>query len=170
VAGDGVRLAISKSALRSVFCGGAALLCGPAAAQDFDAGLSAYNSADYALAFGHWWPLSVAGDGKSQAALGFLYYKGLGVRQDLAAAALWFNRAADKGQPTAQFFLGTLYLEGRGVDQDFARAHMWCDIALSNGFPAALDCRDEAALQMDAEDFNRSSRLTLEWRQAHGER
>jgi TPR repeat protein len=149
---------------------GAALLSGQAVAQDFDSGLSAYNTADYATAFGNWWPLSVRGDGKSQAALGFLYYKGLGVERDPSAAALWFTRAADKGQPTAQFFLGTLYLDGRGVEQDFARAHMWCDIALSSGFPAALACRDEAALHMNADDLSRSSRLIAEWRRARRDR
>ncbi|MDP2621444.1 MAG: tetratricopeptide repeat protein [Hyphomicrobiales bacterium] len=142
----------------------------PAVAQDFDAGLSAYNIADYATAFGNWWPLSMRGDGKSQAALGYLYFKGLGVGQNASTAALWFNRAADKGQPTAQFFLGTLYLEGRGVSRDFARAYMWCDLALSNGFPAGLACRDEAALRMDAEDFVRSSHMTVEWRRAHQSR
>lgn len=139
----------------------------PALAQDFDAGLSAYNVADYATAFGNWWPLSMHGDGKSQAALGYLYYKGLGVGANPSTAALWFSRAADKGQPTAQFFLGTLYLEGRGISRDLARAYMWCDIALSNGFTAGLACRDEAALRMEAEDFARSSRMTVEWRRAH---
>lgn len=159
-----------RNALCSLLFGAAALAPGPTVAQDFDSGLSAYNAADYATAFGNWWPLSMRGDGKSQAALGYLYYKGLGVRPDPATAALWFNRAADKDQPTAQFFLGTLYLEGRGVDQDFARAHMWCDLALSNGFSAGLDCRDEAALHMDADDMQRSSRLIVEWRSAHPDR
>lgn len=148
------------------------LLCGlclglstPAAkAQDFDRGLSAYNFADYKTAYSNWLPLSVRGDAKSQAALGYLYYRGLGLAPDPAVAAVWFRRAADRGQATAQFFLGLLYLEGRGVDQDITRAHMWCDIAISRGFADGLACREQAALQMTNDDFDRSSKMVVEWR------
>lgn len=135
-------------------------------AQSFDEGLSAYNIADYRRAYQHWRPLSQRGDPKSQAALGYLYYRGLGLPADPEAAALWFRRAADHGQPTAQFFLGTLYLDGRGVGQDYTRAHMWCELAVTGGFAAGLACRDAAGLHMSAADFERSSRMVVEWRRA----
>jgi TPR repeat protein len=141
-----------------------ALVCTPARAQDFDEGLSAYNIADYRTAYANWFPLSVEGDPKSQAALGYLYYKGLGLAPDPEAAALWFGRAAEHGQPTAQYFLGVLFLDGRGVAQDFTQAHMWCELALSGGFAPGLACRDQAALYMHADDFARSSRMVVEWR------
>ena len=134
-----------------------------ASAQDFDTGLSAYNSADYVSAFHHWWPLSMRGVGKAQASLGFLYFKGLGVSHDDSAAAHWFARAADKNQPTAQFFLGTQYLFGRGVGKDFSRAYYWCDIALSNGFAAALYCRDEAANSLTIREIAEASDLIADW-------
>jgi TPR repeat protein len=136
------------------------------AAQDFDDGLSAYNVADYATAYRIWWPLSERGDPKSQSALGYLYYKGLGRPSDPQAASLWFRRAAERGQPTAQFFLGTLYLDGRGVTQDYTKAHMWCELAVTGGFEAGLACRDQAGLYMSTEDFARSSRMVVEWRRA----
>jgi uncharacterized protein len=142
----------------------------PAAAQDFDEGLSAYNIGDYRTAFANWFPLSVDGDPKSQAALGYLYYKGLGLASDPQAAALWFGRAAEHGQPTAQYFLGVLYLDGRGVAQDYARAHMWCELAVTGGFAPGLACRDQAALHMHADDLARSSRMVIEWRKREGSR
>jgi TPR repeat protein len=142
------------------------LVAPTAAAQNFEAGLSAYNIADYKTAYDHWLPLSRRGDGKSQAALGYLYYKGLGLRADPQSAAMWFGRAAEGGQPTAQFFLGILYLDGRGVAQDYTTAHMWCELAVTGGFAAGLACRDEAALHMSTEDFARSSRMVIEWRHA----
>jgi TPR repeat protein len=135
-----------------------------ARAEDFEAGLNAYNVGDYATAFSNWHQLSLEGDARSQAALGFLYYEGLGVRADPVAAASWLRRGADGGQPTAQFLLGLLYLDGRGVKQDFARAHMWCDLAVSNGYDSGLGCREEAALNMSDDDFARSDRLEIEWR------
>ena len=143
-----------------------ALSAASAAAQDFDRGLSAYNVADYRTAYQNWWPLSLRGDAKSQAALGYLHYKGLGLPANPAAAALWFGRAAEHGQPTAQFFLGTLYLDGRGVDQDYTMAHMWCELAVTGGFAAGLDCRDQAGLHMSTDDFARSSQMVVEWRRA----
>jgi TPR repeat protein len=45
-----------------------------------------------------------------------------------------WSRAAEAGQPTAQFFLGLQYFYGRGVRRDLAKAYSCCDIALSSGY------------------------------------
>ena len=55
---------------------------GPAIADDFSSGLSAYNRGDYIAAFRDWYPLAERGDAPAQAGLGFLFHKGLGVAQD----------------------------------------------------------------------------------------
>ena len=138
-----------------------------ARAGEFEAGLGAFNSGDYALAFAHWLPHAQSGDAKSQASLGFLYYSGKGVRQDDQQSLHWFSRAAEAGQPTAQFFLGLHYYYGRGVARDLARAHSWCDIALANGYTESLFCRDLVALEMSPEDVRRSSELTARFFRTH---
>jgi len=53
-----------------------------ARALDFETGLKAFDSGDYAEAFENWWTMARKGDAKSQASLGFLYYAGKGVRRD----------------------------------------------------------------------------------------
>ena len=129
-----------------------------AAAQDFSAGLSAYNLHQYKTALARWWPLAARGHADSQAALGYLYLRGLGVVQDDAIAARFYAHAAAQGQVDAQYFLGTLYLHGRGVDQDYARAHVLCELAMTRGVPQALHCRDEAIAHLDAEQLDRNYR------------
>jgi hypothetical protein len=42
------------------------------------------------------------------------------VPQDDAEAVKWFRKAADQGDPYAQFNLGNMYAEARGVPQDDA--------------------------------------------------
>src|SRR5262249_14218070 len=104
----------------------------PATAGDFRSGLSAYNSGDYVTAFRDWYPLAEHGDGPAEAALGFLFHKGLGVAQDDVEAASWFEKAARKGQAEAQLLLGTLYFFGEGVQQNYVMAFAWCEIAQSH--------------------------------------
>jgi TPR repeat protein len=140
---------------------------GPARALDFETGLKAFDTGDYAVAFENWWAMAQKGDPKSQASLGFLYYAGKGVRRDDQQSLMWFRRAAEAGQPTAQFFLGLHYYYGRGVQRDLARAFAWCDIALTNGYNESLFCRDTIALEMSPEDLRRSNDLTSEFYRTH---
>lgn len=147
---------------------GLAGCAGAANAQDFRDGLAAYNAADYAEAWSHWWPLSLEGDPRSQASLGFMYMRGLGMPSDPAEAARWFAEAAESGEPIGQFFLGVLHLEGRGVPRDLARAHMLCELAMSGGFEDGFGCREQAAMLMTADDYARSRQMLMDWREEHG--
>ena len=97
----------------------ASLACGTAAAQDFRSGLSAYDSGDYTRAFHDWFGLAEQGDAKSEAGIGFLFHKGLGVSQDDQEAASWFIKAAEQGQAEAQLLLGSLFFFGSGVPQSY---------------------------------------------------
>jgi uncharacterized protein len=140
---------------------------GPVRALDFETGLKAFDTGDYAVAFENWWGMAQQGDAKSQASLGFLYYAGKGVRRDDQKSLQWFRRAAEAGQPTAQFFLGLHYYFGRGVRRDLARAYSWCDIALTNGYSESLFCRDTVALEMSAAEMRQSTDLTTEFFRTH---
>lgn len=44
---------------------------------------------------------------------------------DYSEAAGLFRKAAESGNPSAQFNLGMLYKAGRGVRQDYAEAVKW---------------------------------------------
>jgi TPR repeat protein len=138
-----------------------------ARAGPFEDGLDAFNSGEFAQAFSIWWQAAHAGDAKSQASLGFMYYSGKGVQRDDQQSLFWFRRAADAGQPTAQFFLGMQYFYGRGVPRDLAQAYSWCDIALANGYSQSLSCREAVALKMSSEDQRRAAALTAEFYRTH---
>ena len=158
------RTRVMLPAARAIVVGTGLLLAAPATAGDeFGRGLSAYNAADYQSAFDAWYPLADENDAKAQAAVAFLYLKGLGVRQDDARAADWYRRAAQLGRPEAQFFLGTLYYLGRGVPQNDRLAHVWCEIALARGMTAGLDCRDAAAARMTRAEVREAYRIAAKW-------
>jgi TPR repeat protein len=140
---------------------------GPAAAQDFRRGLSAFNRGEYEETLRQWLPLARRADADAQAGLGYLYFKGLGVQQDYAEAAIWFGRAAEKGQPEAQLFLGFLSYSGEGVTQSYVLAYKWCELAQSNGASEALPCREAAELHMTPAELAESERLVDDWFARH---
>ena len=57
--------------------------------------------------------------------IGVMYANGDGVQTDLGKAAMWYNRAADLGNPGGMVNLGWLYEYGKGVETDVSRAAMW---------------------------------------------
>jgi TPR repeat protein len=105
--------------------------------QRIDKGLTAAGEEsafppDYAFgAFQRGWFLTAfslaldraeSGDSVAQTLLGVLLSRGLGVKQDLAAAADWFRLAGKAGDPEALYALGQLYLDGRGMEKDAKKA------------------------------------------------
>jgi len=167
-----LRRYLCRSALRAGVAAAALLLLAAAPGGDFRAGLSAYNSGDYVTAMRDWLPLAERGDAPAQAGIGFLFHKGLGVAQDDAEAASWFEKAAEQGQAEAQLLLGTLFFFGQGVPQNYPMAFAWCEIAGTNGQSDALECRDAALEHMTSAEMKRSFRLVAEWLDRHrgGER
>jgi TPR repeat protein len=114
------------------------------AEEDFRAGLSAYNTGDFARALRLWRPLADRDDARSQAGIGFMYHRGLGVKADDVQAAFWLRKAAEQGQAEGQFMLGHLYYYGLGVPQSYPAAYAWCELAQDNGNAEAQFCRDSA--------------------------
>src|SRR5215468_5090008 len=74
--------------------------------EDFRAGLSAFNGGDFAAAMRLWRPLADRNDARSQAGVGFMYHRGLGVKTDDVQAAFWLRKAAEQGQAEGQLMLG----------------------------------------------------------------
>lgn len=98
-------------------------------AQDYDKGLAAAQSGDFATALKEWRPLAEQGNAEAQLNLGFMYSDGKGVPQDYAEVAKWYRMAAEQGYAGAQYNLGLRYKNGEGVLQDNIMAHMWYNIA-----------------------------------------
>src|SRR5438045_9738258 len=86
----------------------AAALAAPLSAQSVKAGIEAWQRADYSAAVGIWRPLAEGGDADAQFNLGQAYRLGRGVQLDLAAAKIWFGRAARNGHLDAETTLGLL--------------------------------------------------------------
>jgi uncharacterized protein len=119
--------------------------------EDFRAGLSAFNRGDFAAAMRQWRPLADNNDARSQAGIGFMYHRGLGVKTDDVQAAFWLRKAAEQGQAEGQMMLGNLYFFGLGVKQSYPAAYAWCELAQDNGQAEAQMCRD-AALESLSEE------------------
>ncbi len=85
---------------------------------DFQKGLNAVQSGDYATALREWKPLAKQGNANAQYSLGWMYYKGQGVPQDDKTAVKWYRLAAKQGDARAQYSLGVMYRKGKGVPQD----------------------------------------------------
>ncbi len=81
--------------------------------------------------------LANSGDSKGQLLLG-LKYLGGGVPANEAEAARWLARAAQQGEPLAQYRLGTLYERGRGVPADAKQATHWYELAAKQGNRKAM--------------------------------
>ena len=65
---------------------------------------------------------ALEGDAEAQFELGWLYFLGLGVPEDNAAALKWFTLAAAGGHAEAQAAIGVMYREGYGVLQNPSEA------------------------------------------------
>jgi len=59
--------------------------------------------------------------------------------RDYDKAQGFWQPAADRGNPDAQFFIGGLYLDGNGVDRDLIAAHVWFARAADRGHARAAD-------------------------------
>lgn len=79
-------------------------------------------------------------DAKDLYHLGLLYEIGRGVPQDEGLAIKWYTKAAEQGNPTAQFHLGVSYSTGRGVPLDYDQAVKWFRKSADQGDQDAQYC------------------------------
>ncbi len=141
----------------------AVVLVGSAARADFADGAEAYDGGDYGRAFAAWIALARDGDADAQVAIAGMYRLGEGRRVDLAAAARWYRRAADLGEPIAQLNLGEMYLLGLGVPRDSVRAHLFLTLAARQGRAWARDRLDALARGMTADQLDLARVLLRNW-------
>jgi TPR repeat protein len=126
--------------LRLAVSVGAVAMAALPAWADYQTGVDAYYKGDFRAAYDAWLPLAEAGDPVAQNSLGALYDHGLGVSEDNAEAARWYEMAAQQGLPLAMRNLGNQYATGHGVAYDINLAQQWYEKA------AALGDQQSAAL------------------------
>jgi len=135
---------------------------GVSSAADYQTGLDAGQTGDFATALREWRPLAEQGDAEAQYNLGIMYDSGTGVAQDDVEAVRLHRLAAEQGEAFAQFNLGVMYYLGQGVIQDNVYAHMWFNIAASTGGEDAVSNRDIAASRMTLAQIAEAQALARE--------
>lgn len=112
-------------------------------AQDFNDGVKAVQTGDFATAVKVWTPLAEKGSREAQFNLAVMYDDGMGIPEDNAEAAKWYRKAAENGFPQAQLILGIIYVEGEGVPEDTEEGLNWLRKAAKhkNGIGADAQAR-----------------------------
>ena len=105
----------------------------PAFSADFQKGLTAAQSGDFATALRKWEPLAKQGNADAQYNTGLIFYNGNGLPQNYIIAIKWFSLAAEQGYADAQNNLGFMYDKGLGVPQDYKTAVKWYRLAAEQG-------------------------------------
>ena len=119
----------------------------------------ALQRGDYAAAEATWLPLAQRGEVAAQVFLGHLET----MRDRHQAAAIWYRRAAAKGNGEAQVLLATQYLRGQGVPRDLVRAYAWYDLAATGGLTNAGRARDMATRHMSESEVRAARKLSQTW-------
>ncbi|MEX2616349.1 MAG: tetratricopeptide repeat protein [Alphaproteobacteria bacterium] len=109
------------------------LSAGTAGATAFKDGIAALEAKDFPGAIAVFGPLAAQGNGDAQFMLGVMHENGLGVPQDMGAAASWYLKAAETGVASAQYNIGVFYQLGTGVIVDPASARHWLSRAAEQG-------------------------------------
>ena len=78
-----------------------AFFCATSRGANFNKGLAAYQSGDYATALREWRPLAEQGHDYAQNNLGWMYHNEQGVLQDYVYAHMWWNITASSGNEDA---------------------------------------------------------------------
>ena len=117
-------LAALLAAVLSFACGATAMVqavpAATSAATDkiLQEAWTAYNIGEYKKTLRLIQPLAGDGNPRAQVMLGRCYENGLGVPQDLAVAAQWYQLAAEQNYSEAQVLLAYCYEVGAGVPKD----------------------------------------------------
>jgi len=104
----------------------------PVLAQ-FDDGVAAMQTGDYAKALDAWQKAADGGDARSQYSIGYLHQFGLGVPRDFDKAKEWYEKAAAQNNADALYSLGLLYENGHAGRKDLAEAMSYYRRATATG-------------------------------------
>ena len=151
--------------LTTTICLTIAVLLGSAGmseSAEFQKGLAAAQSGDYATARRIWTPLAEQGHSTAAYNLGTMYIFGHGVSPDDKIALKWHSLAAEHGHLPAMTSLGWKYATGGVVKKDRVRAHMWWNIAAASGYKNAVKARDKIEKKMTPAQIAEAKKLARE--------
>ena len=97
------------------------LVGNPAYSADWNKGVAAYQSGDYATALREWTPLAEQGDASIQILVGSMYNEGKGVPQNDKTAVKWYRLAAKQGYARAHAKSKKLKGISRRIAREIAR-------------------------------------------------
>ena len=81
---------------------------------------------------------ATGGDAKAMFEIGSRYAEARGVKEDMAAAARWYEKAAELGLAPAEYRIGNFYEKGIGVARDLDKAKSWYRLAAEQGNASAM--------------------------------
>jgi TPR repeat protein len=105
---------------------------------NFQAGITAFQSNNLALAYKEFLAAAQAGHADSQFNVALMYEQGIGIGKDEKEAVSWYSKAAEQGHVASQYNLAVLYENGRGTEIDFSKANEWYRKASAQGDPLAI--------------------------------
>lgn len=79
-----------------------------------------------------------AGDAKAMFEVGSRYAESRGVKEDMAAAAKWYEKSAGLGFAPAEYRIGNFYEKGIGVGRDIKKAKTYYQQAAEQGNASAM--------------------------------
>lgn len=81
---------------------------------------------------------AAGGDAKALFELGSRYAESRGVKEDMAAAAKWYEKSAELGFAPAEYRIGNFYEKGIGVARDIKKAKTFYQLAAAQGNASAM--------------------------------
>ncbi|TIQ47420.1 MAG: peptidoglycan-binding protein [Mesorhizobium sp.] len=81
---------------------------------------------------------AVGGDAKALFEIGSRYAESRGVKEDMAAAAKWYEKSAELGFAPAEYRIGNFYEKGIGVARDIKKAKTYYQLAAEQGNASAM--------------------------------
>jgi len=110
-------------------------MCFPAQsfAGKYDEGIRLLEAKSYVKAAAAFEAAAKEGDPGAERQLGFMYYRGLGFKQDNAKAVAQFEQAGTHGDLESQVNLGSMYENGLSVPQSDAKSAYWYRLAAEQG-------------------------------------
>jgi len=78
------------------------------------------------------------GDAKALFEIGSRYAESRGVKEDMAAAARWYEKSAEQGYAPAEYRIGNFYEKGIGVARDIKKAKTYYQQAAAQGNASAM--------------------------------
>ncbi|MER8865718.1 peptidoglycan-binding protein [Mesorhizobium sp. M0751] len=107
---------------------------------------------------------AAGGDAKALFEIGSRYAESRGVKEDMAAAAKWYEKAAELGFAPAEYRIGNFYEKGIGVARDIKKAKTWYQLAAEQGNASAM--HNLAVLFAMAADGVTNNEAAARWFQA----